>query len=274
MKRNIIKIDQDKCNGCGQCIPNCPEGAMQIIDGKARLVSDLLCDGIGACIGHCPQNAISIEERETEPYDEYKVMKNVVTQGANTIKAHLTHLFDHKQNDYLELAIKYLKDNNLEIPEYEQEKTLACGCHGTMAKDLRNSVQKNNIIDDNNTQSTNLNNWPIQLTLVNPNAPYLKNADLLIAADCSAFGYNNFHKKFLKDKILLVFCPKLDKNLDEYVEKLTQIFSTQEIKSVTIVHMEVPCCNGISHIVETALTKAHKNVIIKDYTVSITGELV
>jgi len=277
MKRKIINIDQEKCNGCKLCIPNCPEGAIQIIDGKARLVSDLLCDGIGACLGHCPQNAITIQERETEPYDEFKVMENISKQGINTIKAHLKHLSEHNQNEYLEQAIKYLNDNNIPLPDYKepkQEAKLACGCPGSMSKDLRQSVQESCSCSSGAKIAPKINNWPIQLTLINPDAPYLKNADLLIAADCSAFAYNNFHNKFVMDKILIVFCPKLDKNLDDYVDKLARIFATQDIKSITIVHMEVPCCHGIETIVQKALAIAQKNIIIKDYTVSLTGELV
>lgn len=275
MKRSIITIDEEKCTGCGKCIPGCPEGALQIIDSKARLVSDLFCDGLGACIGECPVGAMTIEEREAEPYDEYKVMANIVKGGINVIKAHLKHLDDHNEHKLLEQAIDYLKQNNLDVPEYKEKASapLPCGCPGTMQKDLR-EIKKESVPTAKVNLASEINNWPVQLQLINPNAPYLKNADLLIAADCVPFAYANFHQKFLKDKILIILCPKLDTVLDSYVEKLTHIFANQYINSITIVHMEVPCCSGVETIVKRALQKAEKNIIIKDYTVSITGELV
>jgi len=271
MKRSIIKVNEDKCNGCGNCIPGCPEGALQVIDGKARLISDLFCDGLGACIGECPTGAMIIEEREAEPYDEYKAMDNVAAGGENVIKAHLKHLDDHAQKEYLAQAIDYLEKNNIKVPEYK-EKDLPCGCPGKMTKTI--SRENNSSGSSNVKLQSELNNWPIQLQLLNPNAPYLKNSDLVIAADCSAFAYANFHQKFLKNKVLVMFCPKLDKTLDQYIDKLTDIFENQEIKSVTIVHMEVPCCSGIEVITKKALEKSGKNIIMKDYTISISGELI
>lgn len=272
MKRSIIKIDEEKCNGCGVCIPDCPEGALQVIDGKARLVSDLFCDGLGACIKTCPIGAMQIEEREAVPYDEYKVMENIVKGGKNVIKAHLKHLKDHDENKLFEQAKDFLAKHNIEIPSLEDK--LPCGCPGTMQKDLRNNkpnVSEETVI----TQVTSeLSNWPIQLKLLNPNAPYLHNADLLIAADCTAFSYANFHAKFLKDKILIMLCPKLDSDIESYIEKLSNIFESQDIRSITIVHMEVPCCSGVEIIVKKALEKAQKFIMVKDYTVSINGELI
>lgn len=273
MKRKIIRIDEAKCNGCGVCIPDCPEGALQLIDGKARLVSDLFCDGLGACIKACPTGAMTTEEREAEPYDEYKVMENVVKGGVNVIKAHLSHLKDHRQDEFFTQAVDFLKKNGFEVPVLE-EKPLACGCPGMMQKDL-SRIKKAALQQPQaaNIQSE-LNNWPIQLKLLNPNAPYLKNADLLIAADCTAFAYANFHQKFIKNKVLIMFCPKLDNDLQVYVDKLAAIFETQDINSVTIVHMEVPCCGGVEMIVKEALIQSGKNIIMKDYTVSLTGELI
>lgn len=273
MKRKIIKIDEEKCTGCGVCIPDCPEGALQLIDGKARLVSDLFCDGLGACIKACPTGAMTTEEREAEPYDEYKVMENITKGGINVIKAHLAHLKDHGETELFNQAVDYLKKNNLEVPSLEV-KPLACGCPGTMQKDLSQLKKP----AQQNTEAVNIQselvNWPVQLKLLNANAPYLKNADLLIAADCTAFAYPNFHRKFLKNKVLIMFCPKLDDNLQIYSDKLVSIFETQEIKSLTIVRMEVPCCGGIESIVEEALKQSGKNIIIKEYTVSLTGELI
>jgi Fe-S-cluster-containing hydrogenase component 2 len=269
VKRDIIRIDEEKCTGCGSCVTGCPEGALQLIDGKARVVSDLFCDGLGACIGNCPEGAIEIETREAEPYNEYKVMEIIAKAGPNVIKAHLQHLNERGQEDLVNEAIDFLKDNNIEIPDYEEE-LLACGCPGSMTLDLRRS---DNQPHKQVISTSELGNWPIQLQLLNPNAPYLKNAELLLAADCAPFAYANFHQRFIKGKVLIIFCPKLDKTIEEYIDKLSEIFQTQDIKSISIVHMEVPCCSGIEIIVQRALEKAQKNIIIKDYTISIDGEI-
>ncbi|KLI27951.1 4Fe-4S ferredoxin [Brachyspira hyodysenteriae] len=271
MKRRIIKIDEDKCTGCGICIPDCPEGALQVIDGKARLISDLFCDGLGACIKACPENAMEIEEREAEEYDESKVMENIIKGGANVIKAHLEHLRDHGEDKLFNEAVKYLKDHNMEVPNMEENKQ--CGCPVSMQKDMRNQFRGEN--NNNNIQmNSELRNWPIQLKLMNPNANYLDNADLLIAADCVPFSYPNFHSRFLKNKTLLMFCPKLDTDIDSYIEKLVNIFTNKNIKSISIVRMEVPCCGGVEMIVQKALEIANKNIIIKEYIISIDGHII
>ncbi len=272
MKRRIIKIDEDKCTGCGICIPDCPEGALQIIDGKARLISDLFCDGLGACIKTCPENAMEIVERESEEYNESKVMENIVKGGVNVIRAHLEHLKDHGEDKLFNEALKYLKDNNMEVPNMEENKT--CGCQGSMQKDMRNQFIKENNNNNNIQISSELRNWPIQLKLMNPNANYLDNADLLIAADCVPFSYPNFHLRFLKNKILLMFCPKLDSDIDSYIEKLINIFTNKNINSISIVRMEVPCCGGVEMIVQKALEMANKNIIIKEYIISIDGNII
>jgi Pyruvate/2-oxoacid:ferredoxin oxidoreductase delta subunit len=273
MKREVIRINEEKCTGCGDCIPGCPEGALQVIDGKARLISDLFCDGLGACIGNCPEDAIEIEEREAEPYDEYKVMENVVKAGRNVIKAHLKHLNDHSQKDFLKQAIEFLNDRNIEVPNYKEEKTFECGCPSSMTMDLTGNEPTTNMETPNTTRAE-LRNWPVQLQLLNPNASYFKNADLIISADCAPFAYANFHQRFLRDKILIILCPKLDKTIDQYIDKLAEIFEKQDIKSISIVHMEVPCCSGIETIIRRALEKAQKNIIIKDYTISINGDII
>jgi ferredoxin len=270
VKRDIIRINEEKCTGCGSCVTGCPEGALQVIDEKARLISDLFCDGLGACIGDCPEGAIEIETREGEPYDERKVMENIAKAGPNVIKAHLQHLQEHGQEDLVKEAIDFLKENNIEIPDYEA-LPLVDGCPGSMPRDLRKS---GNHTHEPVTLSSELGSWPIQLQLLNPNAPYLKNADLLVAADCAPFAYANFHRRFLNHKVLIIFCPKLDKTIEEYVDKLSEIFQKQDIKSISVVHMEVPCCSGIEIIVQRALEKAQKNIIIRDYTISINGEIV
>ena len=272
MKRQIIKIDVKKCNGCGLCVPNCPEGALQVIDGKARLVSDLFCDGLGACIGECPEGAISVIEREAEPYDEAKVMENIIKQGPNTIRAHLKHLKDHNQDKYYAKAVEIL--NQKEIPVPDEEAGPACvleGCPGLIAQEIE--------LDHSQKETTpaemksELRHWPVQLHLVNPNATYLENADMLISADCAPFTFADFHQQFIKDKIVINLCPKLDKGIDQYIEKLAQIFKTKNIHSIHIVRMEVPCCGGIEFIVQKALEKAGKTCPVKFSIITIQGHI-
>lgn len=284
-KRNIILIDEEKCTGCGNCIPGCPEGALQIIDGKARLVSDLFCDGLGACIGECPENAIKIEEREAEPYDEKKVMANIVKQGENVIKAHLEHLKNHSENEYFNQAVNYLKEKDIANPLDEdvnkdinkninKEDKSRCNsthkCPGSSVVDLRSNSADENIL--NVKQKSELRNWPVQITLVPVNAPYFSNADIVIAADCVPFTYGNFHNDFLKGKILLVGCPKLD-DIEFYRDKITQIFDQNDIKSVTVVNMEVPCCFGFVRAVNEALVESGKDIPVSVVTISIKGEI-
>ena len=256
MKRKIIHIDEEKCNGCGQCSNGCPEGAIQIIKGKARLINDLFCDGLGACIGTCPQGAITIEEREAVAYDEKKTMENISRQGIETIQAHLKHLAEHGEKAYLQQALEFLREKNIKV-EFPPAKSSECGCPGSKAMDLRYPGQKNkpagNIAIDSQLQ-----NWPIQLKLISPIAPYFNNAELVIAADCVPFAYADFHRRFLSGKILINFCPKLDADLELYVEKLTNILKHNEIKSITLVHMEVSCCFGLIKIVEQAVNHPKK----------------
>ena len=273
-KRKIIKIDEGECNGCGLCIPNCPEGALQVIDGKARLISDLFCDGLGACIGHCPEGAITTEEREAEAYNEKKVMKNIVKQGKNVIKAHLEHLKKHGEQELFTQAIGFLKEKNIEVPEKVisgDKRSLPCGCPGTMVKDFR-ADRKDNIKPKKTISSqSQLMQWPVQIMLVPPQAPYLNGADLLFAADCVPFAYADFHRDLLKGKILLVGCPKLD-DAAFYTEKITQVLKENNIKSITCAHMEVPCCSGLVNILKTAMANSGKDMPFKEITISIKGE--
>ncbi|MCK5559478.1 MAG: 4Fe-4S binding protein [Thermoplasmata archaeon] len=276
VKREIIKIDEELCTGCGDCIPNCPEGALQIIDDKARIISDLFCDGLGACIGHCPVDAISIEEREAEKYDERKVMENVVKQGPNVIKAHLEHLKDHGQDDYLQEAIDYLKENDMEVPLEEpspEAPPLPCGCPGSAVQDFRDDTTCATppTSEPVSRAASELRQWPVQIMLVPPSAPYLKDAELMIAADCVPFAYANFHEDFLKDKVLLIGCPKLD-DIEYYKNKFQDIFNENEIRSVTYVHMEVPCCTGMVNAINSALEASGKTIPIKEITISVKGE--
>jgi len=271
MKRQIITIDADKCTGCGACITGCPEGALQIIDNKARLVSDLFCDGLGACIGTCPEGAITIEEREAEPYDERIVMANIVKQGENTVKAHLKHLADHGENTLLKIAKDYLSENGMEIPCYEEPS--ACGCAGGTAKSFSNSSRDSSEETVTGKIGSELRQWPVQLHLINPNADYFDNADLLISADCVPYSYGDYHRKFLKGKIVITLCPKLDKDIDRYIDKLAEIFRLHELKSLSIVRMEVPCCGGTELIVRRALEQAGKLHFVKLTVVSLQGEI-
>ncbi|MDX9703834.1 MAG: 4Fe-4S binding protein [Candidatus Auribacterota bacterium] len=278
MKRKIITIDEEKCNGCAQCIPNCPEGALQIIDGKARLISDLFCDGLGACIGTCPQGAITIEERDAEPYNETKVMANVVKGGANVIYAHLKHLKDHNETEFFNQAVDYLKNNNIPIPQDQPQcvvsQNMTSGCPGSQNRVFNKDTQQPKGVNNPEAIASELRQWPIQLQLINPHASFFDNADLLIAADCAAFSYGNFHQRFLKDKILIIFCPKLDSVIDVYIDKLTTIFTLHIINSITLVHMEVPCCSGIERVVREALKRANRTYVIKDYTISLQGDII
>ena len=277
MKRKIIRIDEAKCNGCGLCLPECPEGAIQLIDGKARLISDLFCDGLGACLGHCPQEAITVEEREAEPYDENKVMENIVKGGANVIKAHLTHLREHNQTEYLTQAIAFLKERGMEVPKETkmpvEHAHHSGGCPGSNMLDFRG--QRGQAGDGPAVAvESELAHWPVQLQLLNPHAPYFKDADLVIAADCVPFTYADFHRRFLRGKTLIVLCPKLDRVDDLYIEKMTEIFKHNDIRSITLVHMEVPCCFGLNKLVEEAVKRSGKSIAIRDYTISIRGSII
>ena len=272
MKRQIIEIDEDKCDGCGLCSNGCPEGALKVVNGKARLVGELLCDGLGACISICPRDAMTITEKEAMPYDENKVMDNIVKQGKDVIAAHLHHLKSHGQHKYYQQALAYLKEKGVDVPM--ESGDLLCGCPGTMAKDLRKNKTTSLIGGDLSIGPSQLGQWPVQLKLLNPLAPYFDNADLLVCADCVPFALSNFHERFLKNKILIVFCPKLDNANEAYIDKMANIFMNNNIKSITILHMEVPCCMGTVKFVEEALKVSGKNIIIKDYTISINGEMV
>lgn len=279
MRRKIIKIDDDKCTGCGLCIPNCPEGALQLIDGKARLVSDLFCDGLGACIGHCPEDAIAVEEREAEEYDERRVMANIVKQGENVIRAHLEHLREHGQGEILDEAIQFLKERGIEVPPGfsrepgERELAVNCpSCPGTKAMDFRGGeASRGEAERPSAPRRSRLGQWPVQIMLVPPSAPYFRDADLLLAADCVPFAYPSFHEDLLAGKILLVGCPKLD-DADFYVEKLTEILKRNDIRSVTVAHMEVPCCTGIVRIAEAALAASGKDVPLTAVELGVKGE--
>jgi len=272
LKRQIIEINEKKCTGCGLCIPGCPEGALQIIDGKARLVSNLFCDGLGACLGECPEGAISTIEREAEPYDEARVMEeNIIPKGENTIKAHLKHLRDHGETEYFEQAVAILLKKSLPVPKLDEDICPSGGCPGTTAHEIKREVKQPQT--QKIEMKSELRQWPVQLHLMNPSASYLENADLLIAADCVPFAYANFHERFVKGKIVINLCPKLDKDIDKYVVKLAEIFENRNIKSVTIVRMEVPCCGGTEWIVQKAMEKSGRLIMPRINIVSIAGKI-
>lgn len=278
MKRQIIEINDDLCNGCGDCVPNCAEGALQIIDGKARLISDLFCDGLGACLGHCPMGAIDVIEREAEPYDEVRTMaENIVPAGAATIKAHLNHMRDHNETEYLQQAFQYLKDNNIPNPieNEDKEKKMAGhtggGCPGSRMVDFGKTEPASG--EPTGVRASQLSQWPVQLHLLSPIAPYLKGADLLLAADCTAFAVGDFHKDYLKDKALAIACPKLDSGQDSYLEKLVGMIDDAKINTLTVMIMEVPCCGGLIRLAQMAVEQAGRKIPVKQIVVSIQGEI-
>lgn len=230
MIRRIISIDEDKCNGCGLCVTACVEGAIEIVNGKAKLVKDSYCDGLGACIGECPVGAITIIEREAEPFDE-------------------TTTKEHKER---------------------VKKDLPCGCPSSASREiLRSESEHKEPIADLSSQ---LSNWPVQLMLVSPYAPYLNGADVLLSADCVPFAYADFHRHFINGRKVIIGCPKLD-DTEFYIEKLSEIFKNASPNSITIVHMEVPCCSGLIRIANKALALSGKNVPINDVSISISGEI-
>ncbi|MBE0647057.1 MAG: 4Fe-4S binding protein [Bacteroidales bacterium] len=297
MKRKIVEIDEELCNGCGECIPNCQEGALQIIDSKARLISDLFCDGLGACIGHCPEGAITIVEREAEPYNERKVMELIIPKGRNTILAHLKHLRDHNEVDFLNVAIQYLKENDIDMSNegFELKKPAkagypdqvintdpeqpaqACGCMGSQAMDFNIDHEEVNEAptagSDNVNIPSELKQWPVQLHLLNPQASYFRDADVVLTADCVPFAMANFHSRFLKGKSLAIACPKLDTNKESYIQKLASMIADSRINSLSVIMMEVPCCGGLLAMAETARQKAGRNVPIKRIIVGIKGDV-
>ncbi|MDD1704479.1 MAG: 4Fe-4S dicluster domain-containing protein [Methanoregula sp.] len=283
MKRKIIQIDEKRCTGCGQCIPDCPEGALQLIEGKARLVSDLSCDGLGACIGTCPEGAIHSVEREAEAYNERVVMENIARQGPAVIRAHLEHLTSHRQQEYYHQALEYLDEHNLPVPPHSKPKAPSgepsCpghghvgSCPGSAARSIARGPFRS--VAPAPSRKSELRQWPIQLALLNPDAAYFEDADLLISADCAPFAYADLHKDLLRDRIVIIFCPKLDLDIEGYITKLAEIFSKHAIKSVTVLRMEVPCCGGVRYVLDQALGRSGKTISVTEKTVTIQGEIV
>ncbi len=273
MKRKVIRIDEDQCNGCGLCIPECPEGAIRMIDGKARLISDLFCDGLGACLGHCPQGAITIEEREAQPYSERQVMKNIVRQGPNVIRAHLEHLKEHGETAYLQEALTVLNETGIENPLKEERHVHANhgGCPGARAMAFDRGETPAG--DESGQRPSQLTHWPIQLHLMSPTAPHYRGRDVLLAADCAAFSMGDFHKDHLKGKALAIACPKLDQGQETYLEKIKALIDDAKINTLTVMIMQVPCCGGLLHLAKKAAEQATRKVPIKSVVVSLQGEI-
>lgn len=234
--RKIVKIDEEKCNGCGICIPSCAEGALKIIDGKARLVSEKYCDGLGACLAECPEGAIAIEERPADEFDETAV------------------------KEYLEA-------------EQNAAEDLPCGCASSTVRQITRDAEAEPAGEGGQqAQPSLLGHWPVQLTLVPPGAPFLNGVDLMLVADCVPFAYGNFHRDFLQGHSVIVACPKLD-DFDAHQAKLNEVLKKSDIKSLTVVHMEVPCCSGLIHLARQALLASEKSIPLRDITISMHGDI-
>jgi NAD-dependent dihydropyrimidine dehydrogenase PreA subunit len=293
MVREMVKIDEDLCNGCGLCVPGCHEGALQIIDGKARLISDLMCDGLGACTGQCPQDAITVEKREAEAYNETRVMEIMVSKGKNTVVAHLKHLKEHHETVYLREGVSYLRAHEQELgfrlqavieevhgstvhsPQPEQ----VGGCPGSWTMTIDRSAV---VVAEGSTENageqgslnSELRQWPVQMHLINPQAAYYRNADVVIAADCVAYAMGDFHQRYLKGKSLAIACPKLDSNTDVYLNKITAMIDQANINTITVMIMQVPCCGGLLQMVKTAASAAQRKVPVKLMVVGIEGKVI
>lgn len=306
MLREIIEIDEGLCIGCGNCVPNCHQGALQVIDGTCRLISDLFCEGLGACVGHCPTGAMTIEKREAVAYDEQEVMERISAGGPNVVRAHLEHLEQHKQDAYLAQALAYLEEHNIELPTASPVAVAAAvhtghgsgGCPGSRARIIGNGPgisgnasagspaeaaagngapsAQTPAADNagNSAPSSELRQWPIQLHLVPPHAPYFQGADVLLAADCTAFAVGAFHQDFLRGKALAIACPKLDQGQEAYIAKLVSMIDDARINTLTVMIMEVPCCGGLIRIAQQACAAAHRKVPVKQVVLSLEGKTI
>jgi NAD-dependent dihydropyrimidine dehydrogenase PreA subunit len=243
MKRKIIKIDEEKCTGCGLCVPGCAEEALKIVDGKAKLVKDIYCDGLGACIGECPEGALSIEEREADPFDEKKVQEAIARKKGEATAQHL-HVMSG-----------------------------AATCPGSTHAVFERKDQAGPGKVQTAGQASELTHWPVQLHLINPAADFLLGKDVVLAADCVAFTLGDFHQRFLKGKSLAIACPKLDDGLDEYIDKIRRMVDEARINTLTVVMMQVPCCRGLMQVAQAALQKSARKVPLKAVVVSIQGEV-
>ncbi len=242
--RNIIQIDEDLCNGCGNCIISCAEGALEIIDGKARLVAEKYCDGLGACLGECPTGALKVIQKEADDFDEE--------------------------------AVETRLDELAKEARAKEPATMACGCPSTHIETFAPAAtpcECANVPAQHAPQGSALTHWPVQIKLVPASAPFLKNADLVVAADCTAYAYAGFHQELLAGKALMVGCPKFD-DARAYIEKFAEIFETASIKSVTLVIMEVPCCSGLPEIVKYGMKMAGKQIPVEKIIISSRGQII
>lgn len=260
-KRSIIKIDEDLCNGCGLCVPGCAEGALQIVDGKARLVREQYCDGLGACLGQCPTGALTIEERESDAFDLASTNDWLTSIGREPV-AHPTN----------RAPVTPVEGGSPKDQGHAANHAQHGGCPGSRLMTFDKSKAAAEETTTKASSKSELNQWPIQLMLVPPTAPYLKEADLLVAADCVPFAYPDFHRKMLKNKVLVIACPKLD-DADHYVEKLAQMIRINDFRSITIAHMEVPCCFGLGRIINEAIKRAGVKVPVMSINVGVQGDL-
>ncbi|TLM69201.1 MAG: 4Fe-4S ferredoxin [Deltaproteobacteria bacterium] len=261
MKRKIVKIDEDKCNGCGLCVPSCAEGAIRIVDGKARLLADNLCDGLGACLGDCPQDAITIEEREAEEFDEAAV------------EAHLQELGRPAAHAAQAAPAGGLAAHGGGCPSAQVRSFAppAGGCPSARLMSIDRPAAEAPAAGA--PAPSRLAQWPVQLHLVPPSAPFLRGADVLLAADCAPFAYANFHEDLLKGKALLIACPKLD-DTAPYLDKLVAMIQQSQVKSLTVVHMEVPCCSGLIHLARQAIALSGREIPLATVRIGIRGDRV
>ena len=239
--RKIIEINEDLCDGCGQCIIGCAEGALEVVEGKAKVIADHLCDGLGACIGECPTGALKIVEREADEFDE------------EAVEQHLKNTSEKKT----------------------QEEKMACGCPSAHIQSFVPSSPcdtANTPASFENVQSA-LSHWPIKIRLIPPTAPFLKGADLLVLADCCGVAYTCLHQDLLKERVVMMGCPKFD-DKESYVQKFTEIFATASIKSITTTIMEVPCCGSMRGIISEALKRSGKDIPVKEYVISAQGKII
>ena len=322
-KRTVIEIDEDLCDGCGLCATGCHEGALQIIDGKARMIGESLCDGLGACIGECPRGAITVIEREAEEYDERRVIDHILPNGTATVAAHLKHLRDHGQDTWLAQGIAALKEKGVVIPGFESiperkpahakqpaqpaqaafaplggvrmvNNGMSGGCPGSAARSFGPAASGSASAGASTAaggcapvisgpgaarqaapagggMASRLEQWPIQLHLINPRAPYFNGADLLIAADCTAFACGAFHQTLLAGKKLVIACPKLDSGKEIYMDKIRALVDDAGVASITLAIMEVPCCGGLKRILDEALATTTRPVPVSTVVVGIEG---
>jgi NAD-dependent dihydropyrimidine dehydrogenase PreA subunit len=269
MQRQIIRIDESKCDGCGICCEGCPEGALQMIDGKARLVSEITCDGLGACVGECPQGAITVESREAAAYDERITLDTIIPKGTNTVRAHLRHLHEHGQTTYLQQALARLGELGHPVPEF-REKLMHQGCPSSAPRSL---LRMPSAAPVRTGLASQLAQWPIQLHLISPLNPAFAGADLLLAADCVAFAMADFNQKYLPGKKLVIACPKLDQGQEIYLDKLVALLDQAQVKSLEVMIMEVPCCGGLLRLAQQAVARASHKVPIKAIVVGLDGEI-